>query len=74
MFLQLDNIIISYKHCRITIKFIHKHRKKNKNKFMMDIEPHHIKSEPCTTRPKYREGKKPKVVKVYKYNYRIIII
>jgi hypothetical protein len=40
----------------------------------MDIEPHHIKSEPCTTRPKYREGKKPKVVKVYKYNYRIIII
>jgi hypothetical protein len=31
---------------------------------MMEIEQHHIKSEVCTTRPKYREGKKPKVVKV----------
>lgn len=30
----------------------------------MEIKPHHIKPEVCTTRPSYREGKIPKCVKV----------
>ena len=30
----------------------------------MEIQKHHIKSEPCYTRPKYREGKIPRSVKV----------
>jgi len=30
----------------------------------MEILEHHIKSEPCTTRPAYRDGKTPKSVKV----------
>ena len=32
----------------------------------MEIKPHHIKPEVCTTRPSYREGKIPKCVKVIK--------
>lgn len=31
----------------------------------MEVQPHHIKTEPCYTRPKYRDSKKPKNVKVY---------
>ena len=31
----------------------------------MEILEHHIKTEPCTTRPEYRAGKKNKNVKVY---------
>ena len=30
----------------------------------MEVQKHHIKSEPCSTRPKYREGKIPRSVKV----------
>ncbi len=30
----------------------------------MEILEHHIKTEPCSTRPAYREGKIPKTVKV----------
>ena len=31
---------------------------------MIEVLDHHLKSEPCTTRPAYREGKTPKSVKV----------
>lgn len=31
----------------------------------MEVLPHHIKPNVCLTRPKYREGKIPKAVKVY---------
>ncbi|CAF0775332.1 unnamed protein product [Brachionus calyciflorus] len=31
----------------------------------MEVLPHHIKPEVCHTRPKYRQGKIPKAVKVY---------
>ena len=35
----------------------------------MEVQPHHIKPEVCYTRPKYREGKTRKVVRVkYIYN------
>ena len=30
----------------------------------IDVLPHHIKEEVCLTRPKYRDGRKPKGVKV----------
>lgn len=30
----------------------------------MEVLQHHIKQEVCLTRPKYREGRIPKVVKV----------
>ena len=31
----------------------------------MEVQPHHIKTEPCFTRPRYRDSKKPKNVIVY---------
>ncbi len=30
----------------------------------MEIQPHHVKPEPCYNRPTYRDGKTPKCVKV----------
>lgn len=30
----------------------------------MEVLPHHLKNQVCQTRPKYREGKVPKTVKV----------
>ena len=35
---------------------------------MIEVLDHHIKSEPCTTRPAYRAGKTPKSVKVATLN------
>ena len=34
----------------------------------MEVQKHHIKTEPCSTRPTYREGKIPKSVKVLNLN------
>jgi RNA-binding protein 48 len=40
----------------------------------MEIQLHHIKQKPCLTRPIYRDGKKPKVMKVYTCNQESIYI
>lgn len=38
---------------------------------MNEIPLHHIKEDVCLTRPRYRDSKKPKVVKVNIYYYSI---
>ena len=54
--------------CQLAVTIIHLNNVNISFKIWknMEVQEHHIKLEPCSTRPKYREGNVPKVVKVIK--------